>query len=144
MARLTNPEPLSPETNRAFEELRSARALRGLTEEESGGGVDRLPGGVYGFTYSPAADNFPLFREREIRSYESHKLSDGSVLLLGFLTPRDRETFERGNSEARIHLFSEPSGEASELVSVPMSRITGHVENSHRGSGGLELAIGKA
>ena len=43
------------------EQLRAAHGVRLVTETEEGTGVDRLPGGVYGFTYSPGLPNAPLF-----------------------------------------------------------------------------------
>lgn len=144
MANLQNPEPLAQDVIRAFEEIRSAHELRPVTDEESGSGIDNLPAGVYGFTYSPALENFPLFKERDLRNYEGHKLKDGSVVILGFLTPDDKRTFEETTENATIHLFAEPKGDANELVNVPMSRVAGHVEYSQRGAMGLELTISAA
>lgn len=141
MANLTNPEPLSQEMNRELERIRAAHRLRALTDTESGGGVNRLPNGVYGFTYSPVEDNFPLFNDRDLRSFESHKLEDGNILLLGFLTSEEKETFEKRGSEAAIHLFPEPKGNADQLVRVPLARIARHVENSARKGTGLELYL---
>ena len=141
MADLQNPEPLTPELQQTFEEIRAAHQLRPLTEDESGDGVDNLPSGVYGFTYSPALENFPLFKDRDLRCYEGQKLSDGSVVLLGFLTASEKQTFEQTAEIATIHLFAEPKADASELVTVPMSRVLGHVEYSQRGAEGLELSV---
>lgn len=141
MAELQEPEPLEREVQRAFEEVRTARGLRPLTDEESGSGVDRLPNGVYGFTYSPALENFPLFRDRDLRSYEGHKLDDGSVLVLGFLIPEEKKVFETATENATIHLFPEPKDAATELVTVPTSRVVSHVEYSQRTGNGLELTI---
>ena len=141
MAKLTNPEPLSQETLRAFEKIRAERKLRALTADESGTGVNKLPQGVFGFTYSPAEDNFPLFKDRDLRSFESHKLADGTVALLGFLTSSERSQLE-SSTKTRIHLFPEPKDQAVELVTVPMSRVLSHVENSARKGTGLELEIG--
>ena len=144
MADLQNPEPLAQDVQRAFEEIRAAHQLRPVTDDESGDGVDNLPNGVYGFTYSPALENFPLFKDRDLRSYEGHKLSDGSVVLLGFLTAADKKSFDGTAETATIHLFAEPKDDADELVSVPMSRVLGHVEYSQRGDQGLELTVGKS
>jgi hypothetical protein len=141
MAELQDPEPLAEDVQRAFEAIRAARKLRALTEDESGDGVDNLPNGVYGFTYSPALENFPLFKDRDLRSYEGHKLVDGGVVLLGFLTAADKKLFEETKETATIHLFAEPKDDADELVSVPMSRVLGHVEYSQRGDKGLELSV---
>lgn len=144
MAELQNPGSLTEDIQRAVDAIRSAHQLRPLTEEESGDGVDNLPRGVYGFTYSPALENFPLFQARDLRCYEGHKLADGSVVLLGFLTAEEKQTFETSAEKATIHLFAEPTGEVDELVSVPMSRVLGHVEYSQRGGKGLELSVSSA
>jgi len=141
MAKLTNPDQLPQEVEHALEELRAAHALRTLTDDESGTGVDRLPGGVYGFTYSPALANSPLFKDRDLRSYEGHKLADGSVILLGFLTPSDKEAFESNAGRVTLHLFAEPTGDADQLASIPVSRIENHVEYSQRGGQGLEIVV---
>ena len=142
MADLKNPESLTQDVQLAFEEIRSAHQLRPLTEDESGDGVDNLPKGVYGFTYSPALENFPLFKARDLRCYEGHKLADGSVVLLGFLTAEQKQKLENTTEKATIHLFAEPNGDVDELVTLPMSRVLGHVEYSQRGGKGLELSIG--
>lgn len=144
MAELQNPGSLTEDIQRAVDAIRSAHQLRPLTEEESGDGVDNLPKGVYGFTYSPALENFPLFQARDLRCYEGHKLADGSVVLLGFLTAEEKQTFETSAEKATIHLFAEPTGDVDELVSVPMSRVLGHVEYSQRGGKGLELSVSSA
>lgn len=144
MSRLKDPEPLSKELEAAFAELRKTHGLRALTEDESGDGVNNLPSGVYGFTYSPFLDNFPLFSRRDLRCYEGHKLSDGTVEVLGFLTPEDKNTFETATDRATLHLFAEPEGAASELVRVPASRVLGQVEHSQRGNQGLELTVAPA
>lgn len=144
MAELQDPEPLTADVERAFEEIRTSHGLRPLTEDESGSGVDRLPNGVYGFTYSPALENFPLFRSRDLRSYEGHKLADGSVLLLGFLTAEEKDVLDTTTETATIHLFPEPKGDATDLVIVPLSRVLDHVEYSQRSGQGLELTVGPA
>jgi hypothetical protein len=141
MAKLTNPEPLSQEVTQELERIRSAHRLRALTNTESGSGVSRLPNGVYGFTYSPAEENFPLFNDRDLRSFEGHKLDDGSIFLLGFLTPEDKASFEKAGAGPTIHLFPEPKGSAVQLVRVPLARIARHVENSVRKGTGLELLL---
>jgi hypothetical protein len=41
-----------------------------------------------------------------------------------------------------FHLFSEPKGEANELVRVPLARIVSHVEDAARTGTGVELLVG--
>ena len=141
MAKLTNPEPLPQEITRELERIRSSHRLRALTESESGSGVHRLPNGVFGYTYSPVEENFPLFGERDLRSFEGHKRADGSIFLLGFLTPEDKEAFEKTGAGPTIHLFPEPKEKAVQLVPVPLARIVRHVEHSVRKGTGLELLL---
>jgi hypothetical protein len=100
-----------------------------------------LPNGVYGFTYSPVEENFPLFNDRDLRSFEGHKLEDSSIFLLGFLTPEDKDAFEKTGAGPTIHLFPEPKGKADQLVRVPLRRIVRHGENSVRKGTGLELLL---
>jgi hypothetical protein len=144
MAKLTNPEPLSQDLTRELERIRSAHRLRPLTDTESGSGVNRLPNGVFGFTYSPVEENFPLFNDRDLRSFEGHKLEDGSIYLLGFLTREEKEAFEKTGAGPTIHLFPDPKAEADQLVRVPLARIVRHVENSVRKGTGLELLLRQA
>src|SRR6476659_4910464 len=65
--------------------LREAHQVRVVSEEEEGNVVDALAGGVYGFTYSPGLPNAPLFAIRRYRSYETHKLANGEVCIIGFV-----------------------------------------------------------
>jgi hypothetical protein len=136
--KLTNHDPRSQELKRSFDEIRSTQNLRELTDEEDGS--DSLPVGVYGFTDSPCADNFPFFKAHDLRSYEAHKHSDGSVVLLGFLTADEQKALETATGVSTLHLFPEPKDEADQLVQIPLSRVQNHVENSQRG-GGSGLAI---
>jgi hypothetical protein len=144
MARLTNPEPLNKDVQGEFERLRQESGLRALTKEESGSGVNRLPAGVYGFTYSPCEDNFPLFDQRDVRSYESHKLPNGAIFLLGFLTPAEKAALEKTQEKSLVHLFPEPKGAADQMVRVPLARVVSHAESSQRKGTGLELTLGPA
>jgi hypothetical protein len=125
-----------------FEELRATHKVRIVSEEEDGTGINNLPGGVYGFTYSPASDNFPLFKKRVLRSYEAHKLGDGTAILVGFITEGESLQMSAGRESVTIHLFPEPQAGATQLTTVPMTRVTSHKEHSQRGDTGLELQIG--
>ena len=139
MSRLKNPEPLAAEITAEFEAMRSPD-LQLIAVEDDGAGCERLPKSVYGFTYSPAEENFPFFRKREWRSYEAHKANDGEVSILGYLT-KDEKTLFDASDDATIHLFPEPIDQATFIVSVPMKRVIRRVEYSQRGGKGLELAI---
>src|ERR1043165_5596405 len=68
------------------EALREAHQVRVVADAEEGTGVDGLPGGVFGFTYSPGLHNAPLFAVPRYRSYEIHKLPSGEIFLIGYAT----------------------------------------------------------
>lgn len=125
-----------------LEALRLRHHLRLVTDEEEGTGIDRLPNGVYGYTYSPAEENFPLFKTQDLRSYEAYRLSDGSAVLVGFLTRDDADKMAAAGETVTVHLFPAPKGDANKLVTVPMARVVGRKEYSQRTGRGLELYVG--
>ena len=98
------------------EALRVSHQVRLVAAPEEGTGVDALPGGVYGFTYSPALPNAPLFAVRRYRSYETHKLAGGEVFVVGFMTPDDARQFSTSDTDVTLHLQPEPEADASILV----------------------------
>ncbi len=59
------------------ETLRTVHRVRLVEDAEEGTGVNALPDGIYGFTYSPGLPNAPLFAVRRYRSFETHKLASG-------------------------------------------------------------------
>jgi hypothetical protein len=128
--------------DQGFEALRARHSVRELTGEEEGTGVDRLPEGVYGFTYSPAAENMPLFKERRFRNYEVHKLAGGATLILGFVTPTEAQSLEAGETQVTLHLYPQPETESTRLVAIATDRVLRHGQHSQRGGAGLEILVG--
>src|SRR5438874_12143132 len=122
------------------EQLRSARGLRALESAEEGSTAERLPNGIYGFTYSPA-EALPLFTMKTWHSFEVHKLADGTQHLVGFVTGKEAEIVRSGK-QAEIALFPDPWEDATELVSIPLTRATPSKKGpSREGGNGLKLAI---
>ncbi len=124
------------------EELRNKNQLRALSDEEEGLGINRQPNGVFGFTYSPAEENFPLFKKKTLRCYEAHKLADGSGVLVGFVTQGESLKLDTGRESVSVHLFPDPVDESVALMSIPMARVLSHKQLSQRGGKGLELEVG--
>jgi hypothetical protein len=112
------------------EALRASHQVRLVVSTEEGFGVDALPGGVYGFTYSPALPNAPLFAVRRYRSYETHKLAGGEVFVVGFTTPDGARQFSTSDADVSLQLQPEPEAEANILVAIPYSRIRQHRQYS--------------
>lgn len=105
--------------------LRTAHAVRCVAGAEEGTGVDALPGGVYGFTYSPGLPNAPLFATKRYRSYEVHKLASGDTLIVGYADTATAGQLA-ADAEATVRIQPEPSPSAGVLVVVPYSRIRRH------------------
>ena len=64
----------------AQDALRGTNKVRLVTEAEEGTGVNALPVGVYGFTYSPGLSSAPLFAVRRYRSFEIHKVPGETLI----------------------------------------------------------------
>jgi len=96
-------------------QLRAEHAVRLVTDAEEGTGVDALPGGVYGYTYSPGLRNAPLFATRRYRSYEVHKRVDGEAFIVA---------------------------DATILVRVPYSRIRRHRQYAMPNQEGFLVTLG--
>ena len=71
----------------------------------------RLPGGVYGLTYSPGLPNAPLFAVRRYRSYETHKLPSGDVFVIGFAKPDVARELSTATEEMTLQIHPQPEGE---------------------------------
>lgn len=123
------------------EALRAEHKLRLVTDAEEGMGVDALPPGVYGFTYSPALPNAPLFTDRRFRSFETHKLASGDVRIVGFASAAAAVALN-ATQETEIQLQPEPEPGADVLVIVPYSRIRHHRQYAVRTDHGIALKIG--
>src|SRR5215831_166354 len=109
-----------PETIIDLDQLRTQRGLRPLEAAEEGTAAERLPDGVFGFTYSPS-EAVPLFAKKTWHSFEVHKHADGSHHLVGYVSRTDFESVD-GGRQAEITLFPDPWEDATELVTIPFSR----------------------
>ena len=121
--------------------LRQAHDVRIVTAAEEGMGVNALPGGVYGFTYSPALPNAPLFAERRFRSYETHKLAGGEIFVIGFADAGTAAALELNNSEQTLVIQPEPDASASVLVKVPYSRMRHNRQHAAPNQHGFTVTI---
>jgi hypothetical protein len=108
------------------EGLRAAHQVRLVSAEEEGTGVNQLPGGVYGYTYSPALEGAPLFATRAFRSYEAHKLPSGEITLIGFTSAESARQLTTAPQDVTIQVQPHPEPDQDTLVEIPYSRIRTH------------------
>jgi hypothetical protein len=138
MSRVTyanTPSTLDQETLRATHEVRI------VSPDEEGTGVNALPGGVYGFTYSPGLPNAPLFAERRFRSYETHKLANGDVYIIGFADVETAAVLVTPKREQTIQVQPEPDEKANVLVKIPYARIRQHRQYAAPNQHGFTVTI---
>ena len=115
--------------------LRSNRNLRALESAEEGFALPALPGGIYGFTYSPNFEETPLFARKSFQAFEFHKMADGAVDLIGYMTAAEAARLRSGEAGIEVHLYPDVWNDAQELVSVPMSRIARSKQRPARENG---------
>ncbi len=105
------------------EKLRAERKLRPLNRAEEGSAIDLLAGGVYGFTYSPGTEGVPLYSNWTFQCFEAHKLFNGSLHLLGYLSDADFQAFESSKATTELKLYPDLYEDARKFVSVPQERV---------------------
>jgi hypothetical protein len=124
--------------------LRATNSVRLVTTEEEGSGVNALPAGTYGFTYSPALPNAPLFAARRYRSYETHKLASGDVFVVGFATADDAVRLATATADLTLSIQPEPEQGHTALVTIPYSRIRRHRQYAAPNEHGFTVTVGPA
>ena len=123
------------------ESLRGAHQVRIVTDAEEGNGVNNLPGGVYGFTYSPGLPNAPLFAVRRYRSYETHKLPSGEVFIIGFAKGDVARSVSTAVQEMTLQIHPQPNDEYDTLVTIPYSRIQHHRQYAAPNQDGFTVTV---
>jgi hypothetical protein len=124
----------------AQDALRGTNQVRLVNEAEEGTGVNALPAGVYGFTYSPGLASAPLFAVRRYRSYEIHKLAAETVVV-GFATPDDAGRLESNSEEMTVRIQPQPEDGRETLVQIPYSRITHHKQYASPNQHGFTVTV---
>lgn len=123
------------------EMLRISNKVKLIDEALEGTGIDALPEGIYGFTFSPALHNSPVFRAKHFRSYEIHKLEDGLVCLIGFVKTVDANRFKDATETFDILIQPEPEPDSDVLLVIPYSSISQHHQFAVPTDHGIKLAV---
>jgi hypothetical protein len=123
------------------EQLRTAHSVRPVVGTEEGTGVNRLPGGVYGFTYSPGLPNAPLFAVKRYRSYEIHKLSTGDAFVIAFADAETARQIASAAADVNVRVRSDATDAAAVLVEIPYARIRHHRQYAAPNQDGFMVTI---
>jgi len=114
---------LQSENELELQALRQTNALRLITPDQEGIGLSALPNGIYGYTYSPAGEETPLFAEKTFQCFEMHKLHGGGVRLLGYVTPEEHRQIEAGHEPLECNLYPAPNGASSRIIAISLARV---------------------
>lgn len=125
------------------ESLRATHGVRLVSDAEEGTGVDALPDGVYGFTYSPGLPNAPLFATRRYRSYEIHKLATGEVFVIGFANADTAHQIASASADVTVQIQPDPTATSATLVKIPYSRIRRHRQYAAPNQDGFMVTLGQ-
>jgi hypothetical protein len=123
------------------EQVRAAHGVRLVQATEEGTGVNALPRGVYGYTYSPGLPNAPLFATRRFRSYETHKLADGEVVVMAFADVKTAAQIETASSDVTVVVHPEAGEDLNVLVQIPYSRIRQHRQHAAPNQDGFVVTL---
>jgi len=138
MSRVTYTEFLA---NADQDALRAAHQVRVVTEAEEGTGVNALPGGVFGYTYSPGLPNAPLFAVRRYRCYETHKLPSGEVYIIGYARGEVARNISTATAEVTLQIHPQAEGEYDTLVTIPYSKIKQHRQYAAPNQDGFNVTV---
>lgn len=121
--------------------LRTAHQVRLVTPPEEGNSVSHLPGGVYGYTYSPGLPGAPLFAVRRYRCYETHKLPSGDVFVIGFAKADVVRALSTATEEMTIQIHPQPENDYGTLVTIPYSKIRHHRQYAAPNQDGFTVTV---
>lgn len=124
----------------AQDALRVTNGVRAVNDAEEGTGVNALPAGVYGFTYSPGLTSAPLFAVRRYRSFEIHKLTH-ETLVIGFATADDAARLDSNREEITVRIQPQPEDGREVLVQVPYSRMKQHRQYAAPNQHGFTVTV---
>ncbi|HXG91443.1 MAG TPA: hypothetical protein VNN73_03620 [Blastocatellia bacterium] len=123
------------------EALRASHQVKLLEEKQQGFGVDNLPGGVYGFSFSPH-NEAPLFQNKLFRNFEVHKLADETVHFIGYVSEDDAARLSNQNDYAEVILYPDKWQDALKIVSLPRARLLKTKGPSRDEGNGMKLKLG--
>ena len=121
-------------------QLRHAHRVRLVRPDEEGSAAADLPSGVYGFTGS-AGLAAPLFAARRYRNFEVHHRHDGQIVIVGFVTPPDRDRLAAAAEPIDVTAYPDATDEATEIVAISYGRIAPHRQHTVRSAAGLAMHV---
>jgi hypothetical protein len=135
-----SPEAAVPTLDTDVEKLRGLHHVTLVTADLEGNSIDQLLPGSYGFTCAPTQAS-PVYQTRISHSFEVHKLPDGNVHIVGFVTEDQAVQLYSGQAILDLNLYPEPWELSYRCVSLSRSRITGSKGPSRSNGNALTIDL---
>ncbi|MCX6593830.1 MAG: hypothetical protein NTZ56_20130 [Acidobacteria bacterium] len=103
--------------------IRTKNGLSPVPAASEGLSRNRVPNGTFGFTSAPGEPDGGLYSKQIFQSFEIHKLADGSIQILGYVTAQEAEMFHGGLQTLDVHMYPAVREAADTLISLPWARI---------------------
>jgi len=126
------------------EQIRIGHGVRLVKADEEGTGVNALPAGVYGYTYSPGLPNAPLWAVRRYRTYETHKLASGEIFVIAYTDVSTAAQIESASADISVVVHPEAGSDTNVLVQIPYSRIRQHRQHAAPNQEGFVVTLSAA
>ncbi len=110
---------------KARETFRAQNRVKLVEKAQAGESAQKLPAGLYGFSYTPYGTETPLFFSKPYASFEVHTMAGGELLTVCFATASVAAQVNSGAETEMLELFPENVGEANVPVLAPISRMAG-------------------
>jgi len=123
------------------EQIRIGHGVRLVKADEEGTGVNALPAGVYGYTYSPGLPNAPIWAVRRYRTYETHKLTNGEIFVIAYTDVSTAAQIESASVDISVVVNPEPGADTNVLVQIPYSRIRQHRQHAAPNQEGFVVTL---
>lgn len=105
--------------------LRRLHSVRALQDSENGKTLSQIPAGTFGYIEPLTPEHLPQARVRNtpaLGPVEVHKLTDGSLMLVGFARDSEVRSLSQGG-RSRLTLFRAASTQAKAAIAIPTAWI---------------------
>ena len=129
-------------TESAREALRREHHVELVSPAQEGFAAENLPDGIYGFTSSPALAS-PLFAVRHYRNFEIHRMANGVIAVIGFVTPAEagQLAHDRQTEPITVMMHADAESDATAIVSLPYDRVVHHRQYSVLNAAAIALRV---
>jgi len=109
----------------ARDRFRTQHGVQLVSGDQVGESAQKLPAGLYGFSYTPFGGETPLFTNRPAMSYEVHTLKGGELHAICFADAETAVLIAANKETDYFEVFPEVVDKSDVPVSIPFSQMVG-------------------